>query len=83
MNKIEQLKSEIERLKSINLKPSNNGNDNYLSKTLEKTKQIQKITESLTEFVAELTKDADQKTQIELNKIIDNEITNLLNSVYS
>lgn len=84
-DKIEQLKNEIERLKKLHLKPISKKSDfNYLSEPLDKTKQVQKITESLTEYLNKLTKeDIDETTIKELNKVVDSEISNLLNSIYS
>ncbi|WP_417237927.1 hypothetical protein [Bizionia sp.] len=84
-DKIEQLKTEINRLKELHLKPINLNNDfNYLSIPLEKTKQVQKITEGLSEYLDSLSNDnIDKETQTEIEKIIDSEISNLMNSIYS
>ncbi|MFD1015020.1 hypothetical protein [Winogradskyella rapida] len=84
-DKVEQLKAEINRLKELHLKPINSNNDfNYLSMPLEKTKQVQKITEGLSEYLDSLSNDnIDKKTQTVIEKIIDSEVSNLMNSIYS
>lgn len=84
-DKIQQLKTEINRLKELHLKPINSNNDfNYLSMPLEKTKQVQKITEGLSEYLDSLSNDnIDKETQTEIEKIIDSEVSNLMNSIYS